>query len=66
MSPWDLPTGGGEEPEGSKKLGETVTSMAQKENGKRTPQDAEKKANWKLCMINLLAVFSLCCGDLSL
>lgn len=40
--------------------------MAQKGDGNRSAQDAEKKANWKLCMINLLAVFSLCCGDLSL
>lgn len=58
-------TGGAEEPEGSKNLGETIMSMAQKDNGNRTAQDAEKKANWKLCMINLLTVFSLCYGDLS-
>lgn len=25
-----------------------------------------RKQNWKSCMINLLAVFSLCCGNLTL
>lgn len=64
MSPWDLPTGGADEPQGSKNW-EKIMSMAQKDKGSRTAQDAEKKANWKLCMINLLAVFSFCCGDLS-
>lgn len=61
MSPWGLPTGGA-----AKKLRERIMSRAQKGDGNRTAQDAEKKANWKLFMIDLLAVFSLCCGDLSL
>lgn len=41
-------------------------SMAQKGNGRRTAQDSEHKANWKSCTINLLAIFSLCYGNLTL